>query len=168
MAYVYLAPDMHDDPRIRKAAHMSHEAVWLWFECLCWRSQQRGAMGDPHEFLPAVVAKHFLGRKKKPLKALLDSGLWEKAPKRRGRSGYRMAGQGKLWRLSAPTQRRPAIPDAIRLRVYERDGHQCVTCGTGENLTLDHIYPWSLGGPDTYENLQAMCRSCNSRKGARV
>ncbi len=38
---------------------------------------------------------------------------------------------------------------------------------TGD-LSLDHIYPWSLGGPDTVENLRVLCRSCNSRKGANV
>lgn len=64
-------------------------------------------------------------------------------------------------------QRRP-IPAAIRARVYDRDGHLCLHCGATENLTLDHIKPYSLGGPDTVQNLQTLCRSCNSRKGARI
>ena len=29
----------------------------------------------------------------------------------------------------------------------------------------DHIVPWSLGGPTTTSNLQALCGSCNLRKG---
>ena len=36
------------------------------------------------------------------------------------------------------------------------------------NRPVYHIIPWSLGGEDTMENLQTMCRSCNSRKGNRV
>lgn len=60
------------------------------------------------------------------------------------------------------------IPKWIRREVYERDGHKCVKCGTTETLTLDHIIPWSRGGDDTVENLQTMCRPCNSRKGNRV
>ena len=60
------------------------------------------------------------------------------------------------------------IPDDLRMAVYERDGFQCLHCGEVENLTLDHIHPYSLGGEDTFENLQTLCRSCNSRKGARV
>lgn len=64
-------------------------------------------------------------------------------------------------------QRRP-IPSALRARVYERDGHACLHCGVTEDLSLDHIYPFSLGGRETFENLQTLCRSCNSRKGARV
>jgi hypothetical protein len=63
---------------------------------------------------------------------------------------------------------RPTIPLALRQAVYERDGYTCVTCGADRPLSLDHIYPWSLGGPDTLENLQTMCVPCNCRKGDRV
>lgn len=31
-----------------------------------------------------------------------------------------------------------------------------------------HVYPWSLGGPDTEANLRVLRRPCNSRKGASV
>lgn len=60
------------------------------------------------------------------------------------------------------------IPERVRATVFDRDGHQCVECSATDDLTLDHIYPWSLGGPDTVENLRVLCRTCNSRKGARV
>lgn len=63
---------------------------------------------------------------------------------------------------------RQAIPASVRAAVYARDGHSCVTCGTDESLSLDHIYPWSKGGADTIENLQTMCRPCNSRKSDKV
>ncbi|ENX60706.1 hypothetical protein F885_01814 [Acinetobacter higginsii] len=53
----------------------------------------------------------------------------------------------------------------LRLEVYERDGFKCVTCGVQKNLTLDHIKPEILGGASTIENLQTMCKSCNSSKG---
>jgi 5-methylcytosine-specific restriction endonuclease McrA len=35
-------------------------------------------------------------------------------------------------------------------------------------LELDHVYPHSLGGPTTVENLQALCDFCNTSKGAKV
>jgi len=63
---------------------------------------------------------------------------------------------------------RAPIPDELRALVYERDEYRCVICGATADLTLDHIYPWSLGGPDTEENLRTLCRRHNSQKGARV
>lgn len=63
---------------------------------------------------------------------------------------------------------RTHIPPEVRDFVMARDGYQCVLCGSKENLTLDHIYPWSKGGPDTEDNLRVLCRSCNSAKRDRV
>lgn len=67
-----------------------------------------------------------------------------------------------------PVYRREPIPAPLRQRVMERDGYACTQCGITNDLTLDHIHPWSKGGPDTYGNLRVLCRSCNSRKGAKV
>lgn len=75
----------------------------------------------------------------------------------------------KLYRDPSYTPRsRRHISDAIRHAVYARDGHACLHCGATSRLSLDHIYPYSLGGEDTLDNLQTLCRPCNSRKGARV
>lgn len=37
-----------------------------------------------------------------------------------------------------------------------------------EETTLDHIYPKSLGGSNTFDNFQIMCGTCNSLKGSTV
>ena len=63
---------------------------------------------------------------------------------------------------------RANIPEQTRRAVYERDNHTCQKCGATEDLSLDHIHPWSIGGPDTEDNLQVLCRPCNSRKGDRT
>ena len=36
-----------------------------------------------------------------------------------------------------------------------------------EELTVDHIVPWSKGGRTELSNAQLLCRACNSRKGNR-
>jgi len=58
------------------------------------------------------------------------------------------------------------ISRTLSRKVFERDLYRCVTCGTHLDLSCDHIVPESKGGPTTFENLQTMCRPCNSRKGA--
>ena len=63
---------------------------------------------------------------------------------------------------------RATIPAEQRQRIYDRDGNACLRCGATDDLTLDHLRPWSLYGPDTDENLRTLCRSCNSSKGAKV
>jgi 5-methylcytosine-specific restriction endonuclease McrA len=45
---------------------------------------------------------------------------------------------------------------------------KCLSCGSTENLSIDHIIPIFHGGSNLRENLQILCRSCNSRKGASV
>lgn len=59
------------------------------------------------------------------------------------------------------------ISRGLAKRVFELDAYRCVTCGGFEDLTCDHIIPEAKGGPATFENLQTMCRSCNSRKGTK-
>lgn len=61
--------------------------------------------------------------------------------------------------------RKKKINGTIRTLVYERDSYQCVHCGVRKDLSLDHIHPESKGGATTVENLQTLCRSCNSKKG---
>lgn len=70
--------------------------------------------------------------------------------------------RGRFRRFSS----RDYIPASVRRAVYLRDGYRCLRCRIPERLSLDHIIPWSKGGPDTVENLQTLCRPCNSSKGA--
>ena len=54
----------------------------------------------------------------------------------------------------------------LRRAILERDG-KCLACGANEDLTLDHIVPRSKGGSDAEDNLQTLCRKCNSAKSNR-
>jgi hypothetical protein len=40
-------------------------------------------------------------------------------------------------------------------------------CGSTEDLTGDHVVPLSEGGMNVPSNIGVLCRSCNSRRGAR-
>jgi len=76
--------------------------------------------------------------------------------------------------LKAPTQfhkNYPNIPAQRRKIIKERDELICQICGesfTEEELVVDHIYPYSLGGSNEYYNLMALCEKCNSDKNKRV
>ncbi|EMR04129.1 HNH endonuclease [Cesiribacter andamanensis] len=52
-----------------------------------------------------------------------------------------------------------------RQNVFRRDGHQCQYCGSGKDLTLDHVIPRSKNGKSTWTNLVTACKRCNTRKG---
>lgn len=60
------------------------------------------------------------------------------------------------------------IPSSIRWQVWERDNFTCKQCGTRANLSVDHIVPESKGGSLNLDNLQTLCKKCNSSKGMKV
>lgn len=59
--------------------------------------------------------------------------------------------------------------DTIREYVKEHeDSHECAYCGLVlSNLTLEHMFPKSLNGPQDEKNAVWACASCNASKGAR-
>lgn len=53
----------------------------------------------------------------------------------------------------------------IRARVLHRDNYRCMISGQnceGEADQVDHIVPVVSGGTDTFTNLRAACKPCNS------
>lgn len=86
-----------------------------------------------------------------------------------------LAAETGLMTASQQTRARPkpsyvktAIPANLRTQVFERDMYRCMQCGTHKNLTCDHIHPESKGGATTLDNLQTLCKSCNSKKGVKA
>ena len=71
---------------------------------------------------------------------------------------------------AAPTQpvKRGAIPEDLRLLVWQRDAGKCVKCGSNSELQFDHVIPVALGGATSEENVQVLCGPCNRKKGASV
>ncbi|NUQ70814.1 MAG: HNH endonuclease [Chthonomonadales bacterium] len=52
-----------------------------------------------------------------------------------------------------------------RRTVFARDLFTCQYCGlTTRDLTIDHVVPRRLGGGNSWDNVVAACRKCNTRK----
>lgn len=53
----------------------------------------------------------------------------------------------------------------------ENGKYRCVICKKlfySDELTMDHIYPWSKGGRTELSNAQLLCRPCNSKKSNNI
>lgn len=138
-------------------ARLSIDARCVWFDSLFYLA----AIGEPGGFFPHTELVREMGRQADRVASeLLNVQCWTLCA-----LGYVVNAHSGCRVLP---EERAAIPDRVRQSVYRRDGYRCVTCGTTERLSLDHIHPWSLGGSDEPSNLQTMCIPCNSRKGARV
>lgn len=135
--------------------------VWLW---LLLKSEQNGHVWIHRRVLPRLIA--------------VSDEECEEAIRRLSAIGYhddsqpilRLEGDHdffiKAWRCSCiPVDRQPINPEHRELVL---DAGICAHCGTSESLSVDHVIPISRGGTNDLENLQCLCRPCNSRKGARV
>lgn len=58
-----------------------------------------------------------------------------------------------------------------RENIYERDDYICQYCGEKfphRELTLDHVFPKSRGGENSWENIVTCCKKCNQKKADRT
>ena len=59
--------------------------------------------------------------------------------------------------------------DAIRGRVFQRDGWRCRYCGSAAlPLHADHVYPVIAGGETTEDNMVTSCQRCNAKKHVKI
>lgn len=152
---VRIDPEIYVDVDLHAAC--DRRARFAYLDSLFYLAGREG----PGGLYPAAEVDREFGREAAQVTTqLLDFGLWTDAA-----LGFFVAPYNGC---RVVPERRLPIPPEVRFAVYSRDGWRCVFCGSRKRLTLDHVYPWSLGGPDTEDNLQTLCRSCNSRKGARI
>src|SRR3990167_1981657 len=59
-------------------------------------------------------------------------------------------------------------PAFTRFNLFLRDRFACQYCGSGKDLTFDHVVPRRLGGRTTWENVATACAPCNLKKGGRT
>lgn len=60
------------------------------------------------------------------------------------------------------------MPAFTRFNVFLRDRFECQYCGSGSDLTFDHLVPRSRGGHTTWENVVTACSPCNLKKGNKL
>jgi flavoprotein len=68
----------------------------------------------------------------------------------------------------AATKRSRSIPQDVKIAVAVRDQGRCQHCGTFAGpMEYDHVIPYSMGGDNSVENIQLLCRRCNAAKSNR-
>lgn len=53
------------------------------------------------------------------------------------------------------------IPKKVKDRVWERDGHKCIICGSYYAMPNSHYIRRSQGGLGIEENIVTMCMDCH-------
>lgn len=95
-----------------------------------------------HNYLMSIVKDGFI-LKKKDIKRTFDNNV-----------------KGLLWTELIVKSGNPKCPNLA-------NNTKCKRLLTLENAQVDHMSPWSKGGPTTYDNARLICSSCNASKGAR-
>lgn len=117
------------------------------------------AAGTPPELAARIVAEAFVagvsstGHRRTEVDATAERRReWDRERKRKER-GQRLP--DREWY--------PLMHEIVK-----RDGGTCTYCGSGDDLTADHVVPLSRGGSNDRSNLTACCIPCNSKKGNRL
>jgi HNH endonuclease len=76
---------------------------------------------------------------------------------------------GASSRRYAPAAKRSrSIPQDVKIAVAVRDQGRCQHCGTSAGpMQYDHVIPYSVGGDNSVNNIQLLCRRCNAAKSNR-
>jgi len=63
------------------------------------------------------------------------------------------------------------VPPLNNQTLFRRDAHLCMYCAErfpSQELSRDHVRPFSQGGKDTWSNVVTACRRCNNAKAWRT
>lgn len=161
--------DVINDPKVLK---LSDSAFRGWVSVLCVTSKCGGK-------LPSAKDLAFYLRSKPQRVAVLLAELDRAGLLDQTEDGYVPHNWGGRQYISDSTERvkrhrakRAAAgldpqwqpSKSLRKQIYARDNHECVYCGSADDLTIDHKIPEMRGGTHEVENLHTACRACNASK----
>lgn len=157
-AFQFYVGDWLQDTR---ALSLSAKGAWIDILCALWRSSSRGTLTLPligwarliggtveqtNEVISELRVNGFI-LVKNNCDTITIINVWFRKKLHQG-------------------QRRPSIPVKIRRLVLSVG--RCAYCGNTENLTIDHIIPYSKGGKHNISNFQCLCFKCNRKKSDRL
>ena len=85
----------------------------------------------------------------------INSTLYKSAARKAIQHHRRVAGKG---------DERGSFTAEEWLRLCEQYDNKCALCGYERPLTPDHVVPVYMGGPNTIDNIQPLCKACNMAK----
>lgn len=79
----------------------------------------------------------------------------------------------KFYRTDTHNKRRARKLDNGVFKVTKKELNrlyksQCLSCGSLDRISLDHVIPISRGGRHSIGNIQPLCLKCNQRKGKKL
>lgn len=160
-------PGFYQTPR---ATALTTEALGLHLASWSWASQWPKWLG--HVTLNEdryLIQPRSRTRVVRLRDALVEAGLRRPC----AGDGYKLCDETCQALVGFDPNEMRAANQAARLRAEARDlippadRVACAECRSTEDLTIDHHVPIALGGGNDRGNLRVLCRSCNSRKGAR-
>lgn len=150
--WIRLKPDMEMNPvywKIAEATSLTrHELLFTLYKICCW-FQKHGKYGKA-KCTPDVI--NLLVERNGVAEAMISAGWME--------SHFGVLVLKKFCDTSAA---RKSLGAAVRREVM-KDGF-CKACGETAGLVVDHKIPISRGGSCDLDNLQSLCRNCNTKKG---
>lgn len=102
------------------------------------------------------------------IKTVKDLIFWQYAKIIAASSGMGKKNWGFIMKKFKQLQQGEIFWNEVREYVKEREKpDECIFCGAKTKLTMDHLLPRSLNGPNDEKNIIWVCSKCNSSKGSR-
>ncbi|AVS93784.1 hypothetical protein C8246_20810 [Paracidovorax avenae] len=63
--------------------------------------------------------------------------------------------------IASPGVLKRSYRGKAKKQIHDRDGGVCLVCGANDALTLQHVWPFCVGGETNSRNMVTLCEKCN-------